>query len=191
VSVRSLAEALDSLRVGEPYHEPLGRLVALAGARAADCLQEFALRLLEAREAGLPEAEAVGLAAARRWLRRERLDDARLAPLTLEGDDGKERERPDVQPLPPPLPASRAQIAWGRRPDAKSAPPPPPPDGYLAAAVRALPTPEKRAIAAIYGVGGAPRRGRRSRELLALAERALARLREVLAREHVVAAKML
>jgi hypothetical protein len=182
VSVRGLAEALAALRVGEPYHEPLERLVALAGARAADCLQEFALRLLEARAAGLPEPEAVGLAAARRWLRRERLDDARLAPLVLEDSDGRPRERA-LRPLPMPPPAARRQIRWGRRPGTPSAPPPPP-DGYLAAAVRVLPTPEKRALVAIYGIGGAPRRGRRSRELLALAERALARLRQVLAAEH-------
>jgi hypothetical protein len=185
VSVRGLAEALDSLRVGEPYRETLERLVALAGARAADCLQEFALRLLEAREAGLPEAEAVGLAAARRWLRKQRIDDARLAPLTLEGDAGRPRERA-LAPLPLPAPAVRRQIRWGRRSDAKSAPPPPP-DADLLEAVRTLPPGERRAIGAVYGIGGPPRRGRRSRELRRLAERAVARLREVLPSEQIAA----
>jgi hypothetical protein len=183
MTIHGLHEALTELRVGADYYEPLERLVALAGARAADCLQEFAAALLEGRALALPEAEAVGLAAARRWLRRQRLDDGRLAPLVLEDADGRPRERA-LRPLPPPLPASRAQIAWGRRSDAKSAPPPPAPDADLAAAVRRLPTPERRALAAIYGVGGAPRRGRRSRELLALAERAVARLRQALPQEH-------
>jgi hypothetical protein len=182
VSERGLAEALEALRVGEPYHEPLMRLFTYAGARAADVAQEFFTELLTARAAGLPEPEAVGLAAARRWLRRQRIDAAVLEPLLLEGADGRERERA-LRPLPPPLPAARAQIAWGRRSDAPSAPPPPP-DGYLAAAVRALPTPERRAIQACYGITGPKRRGRRSAELLALAERAVARLRQVLAAEH-------
>jgi hypothetical protein len=183
--IRGLAEALDSLQVGADYRPALERMVSAAGSRAADVLQTFCVELLEAREAALPEAEAVALAAARRWLRRERLDDAVLAPLSLTDDSGKERERP-LQALPCPIPAARRQIRWGRRDDAVSIPPAPDAD-LVQAAVRALPLPERRAIQAVYGVSGPRRRGRRSRELLRLTERALAHLREVLPREHFVA----
>jgi hypothetical protein len=48
---------------------------------------------------------------------------------------------------------------------------------------------ERRAVASIYGVGGPKRRGRRSRELLRLAEQAVARLRQALPQEQI-AAKM-
>jgi hypothetical protein len=181
--IHGLHEALTELNVAPCYREPLERLLAYAGARAADVLQTFCLALLEARALDLPEAESVALARARRWLRRQRLDDGRLAPLVLEDADGRPRERA-LQALPAPIPASRAQIAWGRRPGAESAPPPPPPDAYLLDAVRGLPRAERNAIQACYGIGGRPRRGRRSRELRALAERAVARLRQVLRPEH-------
>jgi hypothetical protein len=185
VTIPKLREVLAELRVREDYHPVVEHLVALAGRYAPDVAQTFFTELLTAREAGLPEAESVGLAAARRWLRRQRLDAARLAPLLIEGDDGRERERA-LRPLPRPAPAVRRQLRWGRRPDAPSAPPPPP-EADLLEAVRGLPPAEKRALEALYGVGGAPRRGRRSRELRRLAERAVARLREVLLAEHFAA----
>jgi len=47
--------------------------------------------------------------------------------------------------------------------------------------------PERRAIQACYGIVGPRRRGRRSREVLRLAERAVAHLREVLPREQIAA----
>jgi len=177
-----LPELLTELRVGADYRDWLSRLVQCAGSRAADVAQTFCVELLEAREAGRPEAEAVALAAVRRWMRRERLDAALLEPLALPDADGREHER-RLEPLPMPAPAVRRQLRWGRRDDDASIPVAPP-DADLAAAVRALPMPERTAIAAVFGVGGARRRGRRSRELLALAERALAHLREVLRPEH-------
>jgi len=183
-----LSELLDTLHVGADYRPLLSRLLAAAGQRAADALQEFAVTLLEAREAGLPEPESLALAACRRWLRRARIDDAVLAPLSLPDADGRERER-WLEPLPMPAPAVRRQLRWGRRNDDASIPVAPAPHADLAAAVRSLPLPERRAVASIYGVGGPKRRGRRSRELLQLAERALAHLREVLPREQI-AAKM-
>jgi hypothetical protein len=189
MTTTKLHEVLAALHMAPEYYPVLERLLECAGARASDVAQTFFCELLAARESGLPHAEALALAAARRWLRRQRLDDGLLEPLTLEGDDGRERERP-LRPLPMPAPQVRRQIRWGRRSDAKSAPPPPPPNGDLAAAVRALPTPERLAIQACYGITGPKRRGRRSRELRALEERAVERLRDVLAREHV-AAKML
>jgi hypothetical protein len=185
VTIPNLSELLDTLRVGEPYRELLERLLECAGARAADVASEFFTALLEAREHGLPEPETLGLAAARRWLRRQRLDDRLLEPLSLPGDDGKERER-ELAPLPCPIPASRAQIKWGRGAQHASMPVAPP-DADLAAAVRRLPMGERRAIQACFGVGGPKRRGRRSRELLALAERGVAHLRETLCPEHFAA----
>jgi hypothetical protein len=184
MTIPKLPEVLAALHMAPEYYPVLERLLECAGARAADCLQEFALRLLAAREAGASDPAAVALSTVRRWLRRERCEAALLAPIVLSDDSGRERLRPDVLPMPLPPLRVRRQIRWGRRSDAKSAPPPPPPDGYLAAAVRALPTPERNALVALYGIGGRPRRGRRSRELLALAERAVERLREVLAAEH-------
>jgi hypothetical protein len=177
----NLDALLDELHVGEPYRPLLERLLACTGSRAGDALQEFAVTLLQAREEGRPEPEALGLAACRRWLRRERLDDAVLAPLSLTDDSGKERERP-LQALPCPIPAARRQIRWGRR--AQHASMPVAPDADLRGAVRALPLPERRAIQACFGIVGPRRRGRRSREVLRLAERGLAHLREVLRPEH-------
>jgi hypothetical protein len=181
--IHGLHEALTELNVAPCYREPLMRLLACAGARAADVAQTFFCELLAARESGLPHAEALALAAARRWLRRERLEAAMLEPIMLSDEAGREHERPDVLPMPLPPRQVRRQIRWGRRPGAESAPPPPP-DAYLLDAVRGLPPAERNAISAVYGIGGRPRRGRRSRELLALAERAVERLREVLAAEH-------
>jgi hypothetical protein len=183
--VTNLDALLDELQVGADYRPVLERLLAAAGSRAADCLQEFAVTLLQAREAALPQPEAVALAGARRWMRRQRLDAALLEPLSLPDDSGRERERP-LRALPAPIPASRAQIRWGRRADTLSIPAHAP-DADLAAAVRALPMPERRAIQACYGVSGPRRRGRRSRELLRLAERGVAHLREVLPQEHFAA----
>lgn len=180
-----LSELLDALHVAPCYHELLARLVAAAGSRGADLAQTFFCELLEARERDLPEPEALALAACRRWLRRQRLDDGMLAPLVLSGAEGKERER-RLEPLPAPIPASRAQIRWGRRDDAVSRPPAPAHDADLVQAVRALPAPERRAVNALYGITAPRRRGRRSRELLALAERAVERLRQVLPQEHFV-----
>jgi hypothetical protein len=177
-----LREALAALHVPEPHAEALERLLAFAGHRAADCAQEFCAAFLAARAAGASDPAAVALSTVRRWLRRERLEAALLAPIMLTDDSGRERLRPDVLPMPLPPRAVRAQLRWGRRPGAESAPPPP--NGDLAAAVRRLPTPERRAIQACYGITGPKRRGRRSRELRALAERALARLRQQLAAEH-------
>ena len=182
-----LDKILDELHVSADYRELVERLVAAAGSRAGDALHEFALHLIQAREEGRPEPEALGLAACRRWLKRARIDDAVLAPIAREDDSGREHERA-LQPLPAPIPAARRQIRWGRRDDTLSIPAPAP-DADLAAAVKALPLPERRAIQAVYGVTGARRRGRRSRELLALAERAVERLREVLPPEQI-AAKM-
>jgi hypothetical protein len=173
---------LAELRVAPDYRPLLSRLLACAGSRAGDLAQEFALRLLEAREAGLPEPESVALAAARRWLKRARIDAALLEPLALPDDDGKERER-RLEPLPCPIPAARRQIRWGRRDDTLSIPAPAP-DADLVAAVKALPLPERRAIQACFGVTGPKRRGRRSREVLRLAERAVERLRQALPPEH-------
>lgn len=185
MTIPRLPELLDALHVGADYRPLLSRLLQCAGSRAGDCLQEFAVRLLEAREAGLPEPESVALAACRRWLRRENLDSRLLEPLTLTDEAGKERER-ELAPLPCPIPAARRQLHWGRRHEHASIPVAPP-DADLAAAVRALPMPERRAIQACYGVTGPRRRGRRSHELLRLAERALAHLREVLPPEHFAA----
>jgi len=181
----SLDALLDELHVGADYRPVLERLLACAGSRAADCLQEFCLHLIQGREASLPQPESVAMAAARRWLRRQRLADSLLEPLTLTGDDDRERERA-LQPLPAPIPAARRQIRWGRRNDTLSIPVPAP-DADLREAVRSLPMPERRAIQACYGITGPKRRGRRSRELLALAERGVARLREVLLPEHFAA----
>ena len=100
---------LDELKVAPCYHELLARLLACAGARAADALQTFCLELLQAREEGRPEPEGLALNAARRWLRRERLDDALLAPLVLQDDGGRERER-ELAPLPMPAPQVRRQL---------------------------------------------------------------------------------
>ena len=174
---------LDSLQVSADYRALVERMVQCAGARRADVLQTFCLELLQAREEGRPEPESLGLAAARRWLRRERIHDALLTPVVLEDSEGKERERP-LAPLPCPIPASRVQIQWGRRAEHISAPVPPVPGADLREAVRSLPLPEKRAIQACFGVGGPRRRGRRSRELLRLAERAVERLRQTLPQEH-------
>ena len=182
---QNLDALLDELQVGADYRPLLARLLQCAGSRAADCLQEFAVTLLQMREAALPEPESVALAAARRWLKRARIDDHLLTPLSLPDADGRERERA-LRPLPAPIPAARRQIRWGRRDDTLSIPDSAP-DADLAAAVRSLPLPERRAVASIYGVGGPRRRGRRSRELLALAERAVAHLREVLPPERIAA----
>jgi len=178
VTIPNLSELLAELRVGADYRALVERMVQCAGSRAADALQEFAVRLLESRALGLPEPEALALAACSRWLRRERLDDALLAPLSLPGDDGRERER-ELRPLPMPAPQVRRQIKWGRSAQHASIPVPAP-DADLREAVRSLPMPERRAVAACFGVGGPRRRGRRSREVLALAEQAVAHLREVL-----------
>jgi len=183
--IRGLAEALDGLGVPSEYRQVLERLVAAAGQRAPDLAQTFFCELIAARERDLPQPEALALAACRRWLRRERIDDSVLAPITHEDDSGRERERA-LQPLPLPAPQVRRQLRWGTR-DEHAGIPVAPPDADLAAAVRSLPMPERRAVASIYGVGGPKRRGRRSRELLALAERALAHLREVLPPEHFAA----
>jgi len=176
---------LTELRVAEPYRGLLERMVSAAGSRGPDLVQEFALHLIQMREEGRPEPESLGLAACRRWLRRERIDDSVLTPLSLPGDDGRERER-RLEPLPAPAPQVRRQLRWGRRHDIQSIPAPAP-DADLRQAVRALPLPERRAIQACFGVGGPRRRGRRSRELLRLAERGLARLRQALPQEHFVA----
>jgi hypothetical protein len=183
LTLAGLREALAALHVPEPHAEALERLLAFAGHRAGDAAQEFFAELLAAREAGASDPAAVALAAVRRWLRRERCEAALLAPIVLTDDSGRERLRPDVLPMPLPPRAVRRQIRWGRRPGAPSAPP----NADLAAAVRRLPTPERRALAAIYGIAGPPRRGRRSAELLALAERAVERLREALPAEHFAA----
>jgi len=188
VTISNLPELLDSLHVGADYRPLLSRLLAAAGQRAPDLAQEFALHLLEAREANLPEPEAVALAAARRWLRRERIDDAVLEPLSLPDDSGRERER-ELRPLPMPAPQVRRQLRWGRRHEHTNIPVAPAHNASLAAAVRALPLGERRAIQACFGVGGPKRRGRRSRELLRLAERAVARLRQASPQEQI-AAKM-
>ena len=180
-----LSELLDALHVGADYRPLLSRLLACAGSRAADALQTFCLELLQARELALPEPESVALSAARRWLRRARIDAALLEPLVLPDADGRERERA-LRPLPCPIPAARRQIRWGRR-DGAVIIPQPAPDADLAAAVRRLPLGERRAIAACFGVGGPRRRGRRSRELLALAERGVAHLREALPQEQIAA----
>jgi hypothetical protein len=180
----NLDAILHELKVAPCYRGLLERMVAAAGARAGDLAQTFFCELIAARERDLPQPEALALAAARRWLKRERIDASRLAPLVLTGDDGKERERP-LRPLPAPAPAVRRQLRWGRRADTLSISVAPHSD--LREAVRRLPMPERRAVASIYGVGGPKRRGRRSRELLALAERGVARLREVLPQEHFVA----
>jgi len=187
LTIPNLSELLDALHVGADYHELVKRLLQCAGQRAPDLAQTFFCELLEARELALPEPESVALAAARRWLRRQRLDAALLAPLALTGDDGKERERA-LQPLPAPIPAARRQIRWGRRHEHASIPVPVH-DADLAAAVRSLPLGERRAVQACFGVGGPKRRGRRSREVLRLAERGVAHLREVLPPEQI-AAKM-
>ena len=181
----NLDALLDELQVGADYRPLLSRLLAAAGQRAPDLAQTFFCELLEARERDLPEPEAVALAACRRWMRRERIDAAVLEPLSLPADSGRERER-ELAPLPCPIPASRAQIRWGRRDEAVSIPVPAP-HADLVAAVRRLPLPERRAIQACFGVGGPRRRGRRSRELLRLAERAVAHLREVLRPEQIAA----
>jgi len=186
--IRGLAEALDGLGVPSEYRQALERLVAAAGQRAPDLAQTFFCELLEARERYLPEPEALALAAARRWFKRARIDDAVLAPITHEDDSGREHERA-LQPLPMPAPQVRRQLRWGRRHEHASIPVAPAHDADLAAAVRRLPMPERRAIQACYGIVGPRRRGRRSRELLALAERGLEHLREVLPQEHF-AAKM-
>jgi len=185
VTIPRLSELLDELRVGDPYRGLVERLLQCTGSRAADVASEFFTALLEAREANLPEPESVALNACRRWLRRERLDDHLLAPLALPSDDGREHER-ELRPLPMPAPQVRRQLRWGRRDEALSIPAPAP-DADLRQAVRALPLPERRAIQACFGVGGPKRRGRRSREVLALAERGLAHLREVLRPEQIVA----
>jgi len=177
-----LSELLTELRVAPEYHELLSRLLGCAGSRAADLAQEFAVRLLEAREANLPEAEAVALSACRRWLKRARISDSVLTPLALPDAEGKERER-ELRPLPMPAPQVRRQLRWGRRNEAISIPVPAP-HADLAAAVQRLPMPERRAIQACFGVGGPKRRGRRSAQLLALAERAVERLRQTLPQEH-------
>ena len=182
MTIPRLSELLDALRVGADYRPVIERLLAAAGPRGPDVLQEFAARLLESRELGLPEPESTALSSCRRWLRRQRLDDSLLKPLALPDDSGRERERA-LQPLPAPIPAARRQIRWGRRNDTLSIPVPAP-NADLREAVRRLPPAEKRAIQAVYGVTGPKRRGRRSRELLALAERGVARLREVLPPEH-------
>jgi len=188
VPTPQLDKILDELHVSADYRELVERLVAAAGSRGADLAQTFFCELLEARERDLPQPEAVALSACRRWLRRERIDDRLLEPLTLTDEAGKERERERrLEPLPAPIPASRAQIKWGRGAQHASIPVAPAPDADLAAAVRALPMPERRAIQACYGVTGPRRRGRRSHELLRLAERALAHLREVLPPEHFAA----
>jgi hypothetical protein len=185
LTIPNLDTLLASLRVGEPYRELLERLLACAGSRAGDCLQEFAVTLLQMREEGRPCPESLGLAAAARWLKREKISDSVLAPLVLQDVGGREHER-ELAPLPAPIPAARRQIRWGRRNEAVSIPPAPP-DADLAAAVQRLPLGERRAIAACFGVGGPRRRGRRSRQLLRLAERALAHLREVLPPEQIAA----
>jgi len=182
--IRGLPEALRELRVAEPHAEVLRRLLAAAGDRASDVAQTFCVELLAARELALPQPEAVALAAARRFLRRARIDNSLLAPLALTDTDGRERERP-LQPLPVPAPAVRRQLRWGRRDEHTTRPVAP--GATLVEAVRALPMAERRAVDAIYGVSGPKRRGRRSRELLALAARALERLREVLAQEQIAA----
>jgi len=181
----NLDALLDELHVGADYRPVLERLLACAGQRAADCLQEFCLHLIQGREEGRPCPESVALAGARRWLRRENLDSHLLEPLTLTDAEGKERER-RLEPLPAPIPASRRQIKWGRSAQHASIPVPAP-DADLRGAVRALPMPERRAIQACYGIVGPRRRGRRSREVLRLAERAVAHLREVLPREQIAA----
>lgn len=179
-----LEQALRELRVPDDHAEVLERLLAAAGSRAADALQTFALRLLEARESGASDPAAVALAAARRWLRRERIDDSILRPLTIPDADSRERER-HLEPLPVPAPQVRRQLRWGRR-DGLTSIPVQAPDP-LREAIRGLPTPERRAINALFGITGPARRGRRSRELLRLAELALERLRQVLPREHFAA----
>jgi hypothetical protein len=183
LTLAGLREALAALHVPEPHAEALERLLAFAGHRAADAAQEFFAALLAAREAGASDPAAVALAAVRRWLRRERCEAALLAPIVLRDEAGRERLRPDVLPMPLPPRQVRRQIRWGPRPGAPSAPPPPP-AGDLLDAVRGLPRAERRAVEAVFGLTGPRRRGRRSRELLALAERAVERLREVLRPEH-------
>jgi hypothetical protein len=174
---------LDELRVGADYRPLLSRLLACAGSRAGDALQEFAVTLLKMREEGRPCPESLGLAAAARWLRRERISDSVLTPLALPDDDGRERER-ELRPLPMPAPQVRRQLRWGRRNEAINIPVPAP-HADLREAVRSLPLPERRAIQACYGVTGPKRRGRRSRELLRLAERAVERLRQALPQEQI------
>jgi hypothetical protein len=183
LTLAGLREALAALHVPEPHAEALERLLAFAGHRAGDCAQEFCAAFLAARAAGASDPAAVALAAVRRWLRRERIEAAMLEPIMLSDEAGREHERPDVLPMPLPPRQVRRQLRWGRRPGAPSAPPPPP-HHDLVAVVRTLPPAERNAIGAVYGIGGPRRRGRRSRELLALAERALERLREVLRPEH-------
>jgi hypothetical protein len=173
-----LREALDSLAVPAEHAAVLERLLQFAAHRAADAAQEFFAALLAAREAGASDPAAVALAAVRRWLRRERCEAALLAPIVLTDDSGRERLRPDILPMPLPPLRVRRQIRWGRRDRAESAEPRP---DLLEAALRTLPAAEQRAIDAIYL---RPRRGRRSRELLALAERAVERLRQALPQEH-------
>jgi hypothetical protein len=186
LTLAGLREALAELGIPDEYRDALERLVGFAGHRAADAAQEFFAELLAAREAGASDPAAVALSTVRRWLRRERLEAAMLEPIMLSDEAGREHERPDVLPMPLPPRQVRRQIRWGRRPGAQSAPPPAP-DADLAAAVRTLSPGERRAIGAVYGIGGPPRRGRRSRELRRLAERALARLREALPAEHFAA----
>ena len=121
----NLDALLDELHVGADYRPVLERLLACAGQRAADCLQEFCLHLIQGREEGRPCPESVALAGARRWLRRENLDSHLLEPLTLTDAEGKERER-RLEPLPAPIPASRRQIKWGRSAQHASIPVPAP-----------------------------------------------------------------
>jgi len=166
-----LREVLEMLDVAEPYREALQRMLAFASHRAGDCAQQFFCVLLEARAAGASDPGAVALAATRRWLRRQRLDDAALRPIMLLDQAGRERLHPEVARRLP------------QRDGAESASPAP---EVLREAIRALPRPERRALDACYL---RPRRGRKSRQLLALAERGIEQLREVLLREHV-AAKM-
>jgi len=163
-----LRQALAALDVPEPYHEALERLLQFAGARAGDTAQTFFYEFLRAREVGASDAAAVALSAARRWLRRERRDDGTL-PLLITDTDGRERLHPEVaRRLPQPDDAEAASPAAE----------------VLREAIRALPRPERRALNAIYLH---PRRGRRSRELLRLAERGIEQLREVLQGEQFAA----